>query len=82
MDRNNTNTIHNAQTPKPNREDNIPKTRPVIIAANGMSTRAAGLLCDMLDAVSKSDPTPQECPSTTHCINKLKDAEDIVEDEA
>ena len=61
-------------------ENGNPQTRPVVGASSGMTTRASEVLCDVIDAVGKSHPDQQECPSTEACCNKMEDSEVIIEE--
>ena len=61
-------------------ENGNPQTRPVVGASSGMTMRASEVLCDVIDAVGKSHPDQQECPSTEACCNKMEDSEVIIEE--
>ena len=63
-------------------EDGLPRTRPVVAGAGGMTTRAGELICDIVDSLTKANPNPEECPSTTDCVSTMEDAEDIIQRKA
>ena len=49
----------------------IPKSRAVVGASSGMSTRASETLTDILGALAKDTPNQPECLSTQTALNAL-----------
>ena len=47
-----------------------------------MTARAAETVCDLVDGLVKSNPTPEECPSTSDCCSGMEDAQDTIDREA
>ena len=58
---------------KPTDSNRQPKKRPVVGAASALTSRASETICDIIDALSKSNDEQEECTSTEGSISNLED---------
>ena len=62
------------KTHKPVGDNGIPKSRPVVGAAQGLTTAIGDLLADIIEPLAKIEPVGTEAQSTEELLRAIQDA--------
>ena len=70
------------KTHKPTGPEGIPKSRPVVGAAKGLTTAIGDLIADLIEPLAKIEPESTEAQSIEELLRKIQEVNKILKEVA